>query len=139
HFSKALNKVRAGEVKELKAKGYEPVLTKSRWLLLKRPEHLSDAQESKLAELLQYNLRSVRAYLLKEAFQFFWGYVSPYWAGQFLDRWCTKTMRSKIEPMKKVARMLRGHRPLLLNWFRARGAAFQWCCGGFQHQGKTDL
>ncbi|WP_419614963.1 transposase, partial [Thiolapillus sp.] len=40
----------------------------------------------------------------KEAFQFFWGYVSPYWAGQFLDRWCTKTMRSKIEPMKKVAR-----------------------------------
>ncbi|WP_419640312.1 transposase, partial [Thiolapillus sp.] len=80
----------------------EPVLTKSRWLLLKRPEHLTDAQESKLAELLQYNLRSVRACLLKEAFQFFWGYVSPYWAGQFLDRWCTKTMRSKIEPMKKV-------------------------------------
>uniref|UniRef100_UPI003AF42120 transposase n=1 Tax=Thiolapillus sp. TaxID=2017437 RepID=UPI003AF42120 len=107
HFSKALNEVRAGEVKELKAKGYEPVLTKSRWLLLKRPEHLSDAQESRLAELLQYNLRSVRAYLLKEEFQFFWGYVSPYWAGQFLDRWCTKTMRSKIEPMKKVARMLR--------------------------------
>ena len=68
-------------MKELKAKGYEPVLTKSRWLLLKRPEHLTDAQESRLAELLQYNLRSVRAYLLKEAFQFFWGYVSPYWTG----------------------------------------------------------
>jgi transposase len=30
-------------------------------------------------------------------------------------------MRSRIEPMKKVARMLRVHRPLLLNWFRARG------------------
>ncbi|WP_294106478.1 transposase [Thiolapillus sp.] len=63
-----------------------------------------------------------RVAVFKEAFQFFWGYVSPYWAGQFLDRWCTKTMRSKIEPMKKVARMLRGHRPLLLNWFRARGS-----------------
>ncbi|WP_294118047.1 transposase, partial [Thiolapillus sp.] len=37
----------------MKAKGYEPVLTKSRWLLLKRPEHLTDAQESRLAELLQ--------------------------------------------------------------------------------------
>jgi transposase len=30
-------------------------------------------------------------------------------------------MRSKIEPMKKVARMLRNHRELLLNWFPAKG------------------
>jgi hypothetical protein len=55
------------------------------------------------------------------SFQFFWSYASPYWAGRFLDQWCTKTMRSKIEPMKKVARMLRNHRELLLNWFRAKG------------------
>ncbi|WP_294043271.1 transposase [Thiolapillus sp.] len=45
----------------------------------------------------------MRAYLLKEAFQFFWGYVSPYWAGQFLDRWCTKTMRS-LPAMKSEAK-----------------------------------
>lgn len=121
YFSKALDEVRAGETRALKAKGYEPVLTKSRWLLLKRPENLSEQQDVRLAELLQYNLKSVRAYLLKEEFQFFWSYVSPYWAGRFLDRWCTKTMRSQIEPMKKVASMLRRHRPLLLNWFRAKG------------------
>jgi len=29
-------------------------------------------------------------------------------------------MRSRIEPMKAVARTLRRHRPLLLNWFRAK-------------------
>ncbi len=52
HFSKALNEVRAGEVNELTAKGYEAVLAKSRWLLLKRPEHLTEKQEIKLAELL---------------------------------------------------------------------------------------
>ena len=46
-------------------------------LLLKRPENLTDSQDVKLAELLQYNLRSVRSYLLKEDFQFFWKYVSP--------------------------------------------------------------
>ena len=136
HFSKALDEVRAGEVKELKAKGYEPVLTKSRWLLLKRPENLSDRQDSKLAELLQYNLRSVRAYLLKEEFQFFWHYRSPYWAGQFLDKWCTKTMRSKIDPMKKVARMLRGHRELLLNWFRAKGQLSSGVVEGFNAKAK---
>jgi len=54
---------------------------------------------------------------LVEEFQLFWQYISPCWAGEFLDKWCTKTMRSKIEPMKRVARMLRRHRPLLLNWF----------------------
>ena len=136
HFSKALDAVRAEEAKALKAKGYEAVLTKSRWLLLKRPENLTDKQDVRLAELLQYNLRSVRAYLLKEEFQFFWSYASPYWAGRFLDQWCTKTMRSKIEPMKNVARMLRGHRDLLLNWFRAKGQLSSGVVEGFNGKAK---
>lgn len=136
HFSKALDQVRAEEARALKAKGYEPVLTKSRWLLLKRSENLNDKQEVRLAELLRYNLRSVRAYLLKEEFQFFWSYASPYWAGRFLDQWCTKTMRSKIEPMKKVARMLRGHRELLLNWFRAKGQLSSGVVEGFNGKAK---
>ncbi len=136
YFSKALDKVRAGEVKELKAKGHEPVLTKTRWLLLKRPENLSDKQESKLSALLKYNLRSVRAYLLKEEFQLFWMYHSPYWAGRFLDKWCTKAMRSKIEPMKAVARMLRGHRELLLNWFYAKGQLSSGVVEGFNTKAK---
>ena len=136
HLSKAIDEVRAGEAKELKEKGYEPVLTRSRWLFLKRPENLTKNQESKLAELLQYNLRSIRSYLLKEEFQLFWQYVSPYWAGVFLDKWCTKTMRSKIEPMKKVAKMLRRHRPLLLNWFRAKKQFSSGIVEGFNTKAK---
>ena len=120
HLNKAIDEVRAQETKELKAKGYEPLLTKTRWLLLKRPENLTAKQGSKLSELLQYNLKSIRSYLLKEEFQLFWAYTSPYWAGHFLETWCTKTLRSQIAPMKKVARMLRRHQPLLLNWFRAK-------------------
>ena len=49
--------------------GYEPVLKNKRWCLLKRPENLTDKQNVSLRELLAYNLRSVRAYLLKEEFQ----------------------------------------------------------------------
>ena len=131
HMSKAIDAVRAEEARALKAKGYEPVLTKTRWLLLKRPENLSAQQAPKLAELLQYNLRAVRAYLLKEDFQAFWTYLSPWWAGRFLDQWCTRTMRSKLEPMKKVAKMLRKHRPLLLNWFRAKGQLSSGVVEGF--------
>jgi hypothetical protein len=43
-----------------------PILTKTRWLLLKRPEHLTEKQEVQLADLLRYNLRTVRSYLPKE-------------------------------------------------------------------------
>lgn len=77
------------------------------------PGDLIAKQEPRLAELLQYNLCSVRIYLLKEDFQFFWSDKSPYWAGVFLDRWCTRTLGSRIGPMKKFARTLRGHRALL--------------------------
>ena len=138
-MSKAIDEVRASEAKQLKAKGYEPVLKNTRWLLLKRPENLTERQEPRLAELLQYNLRSVRAYLLKEDFQFFWDYVSPYWAGEFLDRWCKRTMRSRIEPMKKIARSLREHRPLLLNWFRAKGTISSGTVEGFNNKAKLTL
>ena len=121
HMSKAIDQVRAQEVKRLQADGYVPVLKGMRYCLLKRPENLTESQEVKLAELLKYNLKAVRAYLLKEDFQGFWDYVSPALAGKFLDRWCTRSMRSRLVPMKRVARMLRRHRELLLNWFRARG------------------
>lgn len=136
HFSKALDAVRAQETKALQAKGEHPYLTKTRWLLLKRPENLTASQQPKLAELLQHNLRSVRAYLLKEEFQRFWDYVSPYWAGRFLDQWCTAAMRSRIEPMKRVARMMRRHRPVLLNWFRARGQLSNAIVEGFNGKAK---
>jgi hypothetical protein len=40
-------------------------------------------------------------------FQQLWDYSSLAWAGKFLDQWCQQTMRSRIEPMKKIARSLR--------------------------------
>lgn len=120
HLNKAIDQVRAAEAKDLERKGYVPVLKKSRWLFLKRRENLTDKQDLSLAALLQYNLKTIRSYLLKEDFQSFWEYSSAYWAGVFLDRWCMRAIRSRIEPMKKVALMLRRHRELILNWFRAR-------------------
>ena len=85
---------------------------------------------------MKYNLRSVRAHLLREDFQRFWEYVSPAWAGKFLDQWCTRTIRSKLEPMKKVARTLRNHRELILNWFRAKGALSSGTVEGFNNKVK---
>ncbi len=87
-INRALNDVRAAEVKQLKHDGYEPVLSGSRWILLKRPENLTERQTAKLKELLQYNLKSVRSHLMREDFQWLWEYASAAWAGKFLDAWC---------------------------------------------------
>jgi transposase len=45
-------------------------------------------------------------------------------------------MRSRIEPIKKVARMLRSHRELLLNWFRARKTISSGVMEGFNNRLK---
>lgn len=45
-FSRLIDDLRAEEAKRLKADGYEPVLTKSRWCLLKRPENLTRSNRS---------------------------------------------------------------------------------------------
>jgi len=125
--------------RRLPADGYEPVLKHSRWCFLKRPEHLTDRQTVKLSELLQYNLQSVRAYLQQGDFQRFWEYRSPHWAGRFLDEWCTRVMRSRIEPMKRVARSLRSHRELLLNWFRAKGTISAGVVEGMNNKVKLTM
>lgn len=119
-FSEALDKVRRQEVARLKKEGKEPVLTKSRWCFLKKRQNLTRKQNSRLKDLLQMNLRTVKAYLLAEQFEHFWTYKSPAWARKFLKKWTYQTMRSRIEPMKDVAKMLRRHEELILNWFRAR-------------------
>jgi transposase len=135
-FGKALDEIRAAEAKRLERDGYEPVLKRSRWCFLKRPENLTDKQTVKLSELLKYNLRTVRAYLLREEFQRLWEYRSGWWAGKFLDEWTGRVMRSRLEPMKKVARSIRSHRGLILNWFRARGLVSAGAVEGLNNKVK---
>ena len=138
-LNKALDEVRAGEARRMIREGYEPVLKKKRWCLLKRPENLTDKQRISLRELLAYNLKSVRAYLLKEEFQLFWEYDSPAWAAKFLDAWCKRAMRSRIEPVKKFARTVRAHRELLLNYFRAKKQFSSGVIEGLNNKAKVTL
>ena len=48
-------------------------------------------------------------------------------------------MRSRIEPMKKVARMLRAHRELILNYFRARKEFSSGVIEGLNNQAKVTM
>jgi transposase len=48
-------------------------------------------------------------------------------------------MRSRIEPMKKVARMLRSHEGLLLNWFEAEGTVSAGSVEGLNYNAKLTM
>lgn len=136
-MNEGLDKVRREEARKLKKEGKDPLLKDSRWCILKRPKNLTAKQRSTLKELLSMNLKTAKAYLLKEEFQHFWDYVSSVWAEKFLDAWCFRTMRSRIEPMKEIARSLREHKPLLLNWFKAKGEVSTGAVEGFNNKIKV--
>jgi transposase len=138
-MNEALDDVRAAEARRLKADGYQPMLKKTRWCVLKRKSNLTSTQRFRLRDLLRYNLKTTRAYLLKEDFQQFWDYTSPAWAAKFLDDWCAQVMRSRLEPMKKVAKTLRRHRGLVLNYFRARKQFSSGVVEGLNNKAKLTM
>ena len=138
-INKAIDKIRSGETKRLKSDGHEPVLKHSRWIWLKRAWNLTQKQGVKLGQLLKYNLQTVRAYLLKEDFHRFWEYRRPNWAKRYFKDWSARVMRSRLEPLKKVAATLRRHEPLILNWFRAKGTMSSGVVEGFNYNVKLSM
>jgi transposase len=124
HLNQAVDQVRRGESSRLRAAGKvaaQQRLKHMRWPLLRRGSRVRGRARQKLHALLISKLATARAWELKETFSHFWTYKSPLWAQAFLDYWTERALRSRLQPMRKVARMLRGHEELLLNWFRAKG------------------
>ncbi len=106
-MSKAVGETRRLEVGQLRARGRAPVLTKTRWLLLKRPKNLRRSERNRLRELVNINLRTVRAYLLKEHFQHFWSYKDYGYAMRFLARWTTMATRAHDDADRREHRRRR--------------------------------
>jgi len=80
-----------------------------------------------------------RLYLQREEFQRLWEYTSPAWAGKFLHEWTGRVMRSRLEPMKKIARTLCSHRELLLNYFRAKRGLSSGVVEGLNNKAKLTM
>jgi transposase len=123
HLNQAVDQVRRAESTRLRASDNEAAkrLKHMRWPLLRRGSRVRGHARRKLNALLASKLATARAWELKESFLHFWHYHSTVWAKAFLDYWCFRAIHSRLEPMRKVARMLRAHEALLLNWFRAKG------------------
>lgn len=123
HLNQAVDQVRRAESGRLRASASAQAdrLKNMRWKLLRRGSRVRGNARHQLNDLIASKLATARAWLLKETFQPFWRYRSTTWAGYFLSVWTERALRSRLEPMKRVARMLRSHEDLLLNWFRAKG------------------
>jgi transposase len=123
HMNQAVDEVRRAEGSRLQAQSKEEAkqLKNMRWPLLRKGSRVRGKARQKLNALIASKLETARAWELKEAFGHFWKYKSVLWAAGFLDAWCDRALRSRLEPMQKVARMLRNHEELLMNWFRAKG------------------
>jgi len=120
HISKYLNeavdKVRRAENKQLQADGDER-LKGLRHTVLFNPENLTEEKNEQLSVLLKSTLATGRAWTLKESFRFFWDEDDAVGGRAFFDRWYSWAIRCRLEPIKKVARMLKGRLDRILTWF----------------------
>lgn len=108
HLTKAVDQVRRDEHRELSRRG-DPTLKGSRYAWLGNPERLRPTLANALEVLRNMKLRTVRAWHLKETAQDLWHYVRKGWARQAWLAWTRWALRSRLEPMKQVARMIRDH------------------------------
>jgi transposase len=141
HLNAAVDEVRRGEQSRIRrgdAKAQAKV-KRGRFLLLKRASKVRGRARAKLKLILGVLRRTSRAWELKESFRHFWKYSTPDWAGAFLKQWITRALRSRIEPMRRVALMLRRHEDLLLNYFRARRMFTSAMVEGMNNKARVSL
>jgi len=135
----AIDEIRRNEVNQFKTNNEVNTLVKGIWLPLKRPENLTEKQTVRLAKLFKINLSSIKGYLMRKNFQQFWAYQRCDSAGKFHDNWVTRTLQTDLEPMKRVAKLLRKHKPLILNWFKAKGRLSSGAVEGLNLKAKLTM
>lgn len=114
HLSKAIDQVRRREHKHFLAAGESP-LKKTRYLWLQRAEHLHPERRLTLEALLHVATRTARAWAIKEACMAIWRYRSRGWARKALRRWYAWAIRSRLDPIKRVARTVKNHLEGIIN------------------------
>jgi len=119
YLGEAVDTVRRQEHRSLALAGTSP-LTGSKWAWLKSYADGRSSEAVSFRALNQLNLKTSRAWRIKETFTQFWCYRYTGAAQRFFDAWSNNAMRSRLEPIKKVVKMLRRHLTGLLNYSEHR-------------------
>ena len=121
-LNQAVDKVRRSENYALTGPRRKERLKNTRWLLLKPYAKVRGHARELLNRVIHSTLKTARAWALKDAFAHFWTYNHPRYAKVFLDTWITRALRSRLPPLRKFAKTLRTHEPLIINWFTFKKA-----------------
>ena len=119
YLGEAVDAVRKQEHRRLSEAGTSP-LTGSKWTWLKGYPDGRSAEAVSFRALNQLNLKTSRAWTIKENFTQFWSYHYKGAAKRFFAAWSANAMRSRLDPIKKVVKMLRRHETGLLNFSQHR-------------------
>lgn len=115
HLNEAVDQVRRKENKALQAKGDER-LKGMKHLFLFNPENLPESRAAQFEELKNADLKTSRAWAMKENFREFWNCTTRKEASAYFKKWKRWVMKSNLPEMKKVAKMLAKHLDGLLNF-----------------------
>ena len=108
HLGDAVDRVRRQEHRELRGKG-DNRLARTKYHWLQNPLAMSRRRWQELNELRSGRLRVARAWAIKEEAMTLWGYQRRGWAERGWRRWYDWAIRSRLEPIKRVARMIKAH------------------------------
>jgi len=102
----AVNTVRKEEHRELRAEG-DSMLAGTKYVWTQNPENMPAARRARFEELRDEALKVGRAWTLKEAARGLWSYVSRAWAAKAWKHWIAWALRSRLAPMRYVAKTIR--------------------------------
>lgn len=117
HLNEAVDKVRRKEHRELMSEG-DDQLKGTRQLWLFNQENLDDDSYFELLTAQRGDLKTGRAWAIKENFREFWNFTTSAKGAWFFSHWYAWAIRSRLEPIKKTARMLKDHLAGLLSYFK---------------------
>jgi transposase len=119
HLSDGVDRVRRKENKELIAEG-DRRLRGTRFQWLQNPANMDWHTARSFNQLKRSQLKSARAWALKQAAMVLFNYRSESWAYRHFHWWHGWAMRSRLEPMKKVARMMKRRLVNIITYLRHR-------------------
>ncbi len=119
HVLDAVDKVRKREHKALIKSG-DDTLVRSKYLWLTNPANMNDKARDRFEELKCLELKTGRAWALKEALRELWSYTSAAWATKFWKRWYFWATHSRLAPMVAAAKLIARHLRNVLTYFTHR-------------------
>ena len=119
YLNKAVDSVRKQEHKKLKTEGTE-YLKGTKYLWLTNSKNWTKEQNQQFMELKVNNLKTSRAWAIKESFTCFWEYIYSGVAKKHFQRWYFWATHSRLKPIIDAAKTLKRHITNIMNYFKHR-------------------